>query len=115
VSTFVRAAKHRSPDPRDWRVHVTGDVLHLAVWATDPPGTALLYGTGRWVPLCGGHGHPVEKWAPTGEWRLGWAGHAHWPVCRRCITRWERLGNDRVEQHRRATENTRAVPHDGPS
>lgn len=109
MSTFVRATKHRSADPRDRRVHVTGDVLHLAVWAADPPGVALLYGTGRFVPLCGGHGHPVEVWARTGPGYRGWVGHAHWPVCRRCITRWERLGNERIEQHRRATEHTQAV------
>jgi len=108
VTTFVRAAKHRSPDPRDRRVHVTGDVLHLVVWAADPPGTALMAGTGRFTPLCGGTA-TVEKWARTGPGYPGWVGHAHWPVCRRCITRWERLGNDRVEQHRRATEHTQAV------
>ena len=46
-ATFVRAAKHTTDDPKDHRVHVTGDVLHLAVWAPDRPGTALLFGTGR--------------------------------------------------------------------
>jgi len=108
VTTFVRAAKHRSSDPRDRRVHVTGDVLHLVVWAADPPGTALLYGTGRWVPLCGGHGHPVEVWASTGDWDPGWVGHAHWPVCRRCCARLDRLYTERVVQVARHTDHTQA-------
>ena len=109
MTTFVRAAKHTGPDPRGCRVHVTGDVLHLAVWATDPPGTALLYGTGRWVPLCGGHGHPVEVWAPTGDWDPGWAGHAHWPVCRRCCACLDHLYTERVVQAARHIEHTQAV------
>lgn len=84
MTTFVRAARHRSPDPRDHRVHITGDVLHLAVWAFDVPGTALLYGTGRYVPLCAGGGRPIEVWRATGPGYEHWATHAHWPVCLRC-------------------------------
>lgn len=84
MTTFVRAAKHATDDPKDHRVHVTGDVLHLAVWAPDRPGTALLFGTGWWTPLCGGGGRHVEKWKITGPWAERWGGHAHWPVCRRC-------------------------------
>lgn len=108
MTTFVRAAKHRSPDPRDWRVHVTGDVLHLAVWVADPPGTALMAGTGRFTPLCGGTA-TVEKWARTGPGYPGWAGHAHWPVCRRCCACLDHLYTERVVQAARHTEHTQAV------
>lgn len=98
TATFVRAAKHTTDDPRDLRVHVTGEVLHLTVWAPDPPGVALLYGTGRYSPVCGGGGRHVEKWKITGPWADGWQGHAHWPVCRRCIRVLEQLTAEAVEQ-----------------
>lgn len=74
MTTFVRAAKHATADPKDHRVHVTGDVLHLGVWVPDLPGTALLYGTGRRSPLCGGNGHAVQVWRSTGPDYSGWDG-----------------------------------------
>lgn len=111
MTTFVRAAKHASPDPRDQRLHITGEVLHLAVWAYDPPGTALIYGTGRWLPICGGKGRPVEKWRITGPWADGWAGHAHWPLCRRCQHVLDQLAATAAEQSNahREHETTRAA------
>lgn len=105
-ATFVRAARHRSPDPRDPRLHITGDVLHLAIWAHDRPGTALIYGTGRWVPLCGGNGRPVEAWVITGPWAERWPGHAHWPVCRRCrrlVDEFAETAAEQTSSHERST------------
>lgn len=105
MPTFVRAAKHRTPDPRDHRLHITGDVLHLAVWAFDEPGAALLYGTGRYVPLCGSGGRPVEVWRATGPGFDHWATHAHWPLCRRCQYVLDQLAGDAADQERAHTQH----------
>jgi hypothetical protein len=110
TTTFVRAARHRSEGPWDHRVHITGDVLHLAVWAFDEPGTALLYGTGRFVPLCGGGGRPIEVWRATGPGYGHWATHAHWPVCRVCQHVLDRLADVATQQAAARTLTREEVP-----
>lgn len=114
AQTYVRAAKHRSDDASDHRTHVTGRVLHLALFAYDQPGVALLYGTGRWVPLCGGRGRRVETWRVTGPWAEHWQGHAHWQPCSACVRKLEELGaalgaqTDRWARHEETREEATA-------
>lgn len=101
MTYYVRAARHATDDPKDRRTHVTGDVLHLSVWAHDLPGTALLYGTGRRVPLCGGTAS-VALYRTTGNDFPGWERHSHFPVCRRCVRALDTLVDDFNDQELRA-------------
>lgn len=78
---YLRAAKRTATG----RTEITGNVLHLPVWANEP-GTS----TGTNVPLCGA-AH-VEIWSLDGPWASGWQRHEHWMICRRCLTTLERLG-----------------------
>lgn len=78
---------------------ITGTTLHVAVWAPDRPGTVLVPGTGRYVPLCGAQWAP-DRWWPTGPGWSGWERHAHWPVCSRCVDASDAIRSALVEQFR---------------
>lgn len=105
LQTYVRAATYRSDSGDDTRTRPTGRVLHLATFIHDPRGTALLPGTGRWLPICGGTWRHVDRWAATGVGWDGWDRHAHWPVCSHCARRLDQLANDLIAQTERNIEH----------
>lgn len=84
---------------------VTGRVLHLSVWAPDPPGTALFAGTGRYVPACGRQVAP-DQWRRTGPDYPGWAGHAHWRICTACCATVLRLVDEALADTHPDREDT---------
>lgn len=114
MNTYVRAARYATDSPTEYRTHPTGRVLHLATFVLDPRGTALLPGTGRWLPLCGGGGRHVDQWAPTGPEYPGWTGHAHWRMCHHCVRALDRLLSDLNAQDDRHDDHRRALGEDVP-
>lgn len=116
MSTYVRAAR-RLPATHRRFYRVTGDVLHLAVFAPERPEDGLFPG-GRWVPVCN-PSRTVDHWAITGPWAEGWKGHAGQPLCRRCVLALERLAADAAGQVLRARNGRGTVvlppPDEGPA
>lgn len=104
---YLQAAR-LAPGTR-YGTHVTGDVLHLAVFNQSQDQRT----PSRWGPLCR---TPLETVRLTWPGVPGWQRHAHWPVCSRCRAALEEIAASLAEQDTRHNDHmSRSLPDATPT